>query len=47
MHAASWKKHYFLNELNSLAQEAGIEIDPLGDLNTEMERKLGQLVLEK
>ncbi|KAG5539923.1 hypothetical protein RHGRI_020222 [Rhododendron griersonianum] len=28
-------------------KEAGIEIDPLGDLNTESERKLGQLVLEK
>ncbi|KAF7137546.1 hypothetical protein RHSIM_Rhsim07G0113700 [Rhododendron simsii] len=30
-----------------LLKEAGIEIDPLGDLNTESERKLGQLVLEK
>lgn len=30
-----------------MLKEAGIEIDPLGDLNTEMERKLGQLVLEK
>lgn len=28
-------------------QDAGVEIDPLGDLNTETERKLGQLVLEK
>ncbi|GMP62769.1 hypothetical protein CsSME_00024742 [Camellia sinensis var. sinensis] len=28
-------------------KEAGVEIDPLGDLNTESERKLGQLVLEK
>ena len=28
-------------------QDAGVEIDPLGDLNTEAERKLGQLVLEK
>lgn len=28
-------------------QEAGVEADPLGDLNTEVERKLGQLVLEK
>ncbi|KAL6544221.1 Aspartate--tRNA ligase 2, cytoplasmic [Orobanche gracilis] len=27
--------------------EAGVEIDPLGDLNTESERKLGHLVLEK
>ncbi|KAG6399475.1 hypothetical protein SASPL_140956 [Salvia splendens] len=26
--------------------EAGIEVDPFGDLNTETERKLGQLVLE-
>ncbi|GFQ03701.1 aspartate--tRNA ligase cytoplasmic [Phtheirospermum japonicum] len=30
-----------------MLKEAGIEIDPLGDLNTESERKLGQLVLEK
>lgn len=30
-----------------LLKEAGIEIDPLGDLNTESERKLGQLVFEK
>ncbi|CAH2050358.1 unnamed protein product [Thlaspi arvense] len=28
-------------------KEAGVEVDPLGDLNTESERKLGQLVLEK
>ena len=28
-------------------QEAGVEVDPLGDLNTETERKLGQLVFEK
>ena len=28
-------------------QDAGVEVDPLGDLNTEAERKLGQLVLEK
>ena len=28
-------------------QEAGVEADPLGDLNTETERKLGLLVLEK
>ncbi|XP_065881053.1 aspartate--tRNA ligase 2, cytoplasmic-like [Euphorbia lathyris] len=27
--------------------EAGVEVDPYGDLNTEAERKLGQLVLEK
>ncbi|PKI31783.1 hypothetical protein CRG98_047822 [Punica granatum] len=27
-------------------KDAGVEIDPLGDLNTESERKLGQLVLE-
>ncbi|PKA65826.1 Asparagine--tRNA ligase, chloroplastic/mitochondrial [Apostasia shenzhenica] len=26
---------------------AGVEVDPLGDLNTEAERKLGRLVLEK
>uniref|UniRef100_A0A1D1Y570 aspartate--tRNA ligase n=2 Tax=Anthurium amnicola TaxID=1678845 RepID=A0A1D1Y570_9ARAE len=30
-----------------MLQEAGVEIDPMGDLNTESERKLGQLVLEK
>ncbi|KAL5699733.1 aspartate--tRNA ligase [Ranunculus cassubicifolius] len=30
-----------------LLKEAGIEVDPLGDLNTETERKLGQLVKEK
>ncbi|KAH6792258.1 Class II aminoacyl-tRNA and biotin synthetases superfamily protein [Perilla frutescens var. hirtella] len=30
-----------------MLKEAGIEIDPFGDLNTETERKLGQLVLEK
>ncbi|XP_010526284.1 PREDICTED: aspartate--tRNA ligase 2, cytoplasmic [Tarenaya hassleriana] len=30
-----------------MLKEAGVEIDPLGDLNTESERKLGQLVLEK
>lgn len=28
-------------------QEAGVEIEPFGDLNTEAERKLGKLVLEK
>ncbi|GAU12896.1 hypothetical protein TSUD_73830, partial [Trifolium subterraneum] len=28
-------------------QEVGVEIEPFGDLNTEAERKLGQLVLEK
>ncbi|KAI5313349.1 PREDICTED: aspartate--tRNA ligase [Prunus dulcis] len=26
---------------------AGVEVDPMGDLNTETEKKLGQLVLEK
>ncbi|CAK9317422.1 unnamed protein product [Citrullus colocynthis] len=30
-----------------MLKDAGIEIDPLGDLNTEAERKLGHLVLEK
>nr|GMD04658.1 aspartate--tRNA ligase 2, cytoplasmic-like [Ipomoea batatas] len=30
-----------------MLKEAGIDVDPLGDLNTESERKLGQLVLEK
>ncbi|KAM7262675.1 hypothetical protein ACFE04_000358 [Oxalis oulophora] len=30
-----------------MLKDAGVEVDPLGDLNTEVERKLGQLVLEK
>ncbi|KAM7485485.1 hypothetical protein LguiA_001494 [Lonicera macranthoides] len=30
-----------------MLKEAGVEVDPLGDLNTESERTLGQLVLEK
>ncbi|KAL5700072.1 aspartate--tRNA ligase [Ranunculus cassubicifolius] len=30
-----------------MLKEAGIEVEPLGDLNTETERKLGQLVKEK
>eukprot|EP00262_Sarcandra_glabra_P007157 TRINITY_DN1976_c0_g2_i1.p1 TRINITY_DN1976_c0_g2~~TRINITY_DN1976_c0_g2_i1.p1 ORF type:complete len:556 (-),score=89.37 TRINITY_DN1976_c0_g2_i1:221-1888(-) len=30
-----------------MLKESGIEVDPLGDLNTESERKLGQLVREK
>ncbi|KAK4489771.1 hypothetical protein RD792_000408 [Penstemon davidsonii] len=30
-----------------MIKEAGVEIDPLGDLNTKTKRKLGQLVLEK
>ncbi|PWA89950.1 class II aminoacyl-tRNA and biotin synthetases superfamily protein [Artemisia annua] len=30
-----------------LLKDAGIEVDPLGDLNTETERALGKLVLEK
>ncbi|KAJ9702253.1 hypothetical protein PVL29_004137 [Vitis rotundifolia] len=30
-----------------MLKEAGVEVDPYGDLNTEAERKLGQLVLEK
>ncbi|GLT55652.1 hypothetical protein SLA2020_287540 [Shorea laevis] len=30
-----------------MLKDAGVEIDPLGDLHTESERKLGQLVLEK
>ncbi|WOL19797.1 hypothetical protein Cni_G28599 [Canna indica] len=30
-----------------MLQDAGVEVDPLGDLNTEVERKLGQLVREK
>ncbi|KAG9448732.1 hypothetical protein H6P81_008697 [Aristolochia fimbriata] len=30
-----------------MLKEAGIQVDPFGDLNTEAEKKLGQLVLEK
>lgn len=30
-----------------MLKEAGIEVDPFGDLNTESERKLGQLVAKK
>ncbi|KAH0986350.1 hypothetical protein GBA52_013527 [Prunus armeniaca] len=30
-----------------MLKDAGVEVDPMGDLNTEAERKLGQLVLEK
>ncbi|KAF3950535.1 hypothetical protein CMV_023730 [Castanea mollissima] len=30
-----------------MLKDGGVEVDPLGDLNTEAERKLGQLVLEK
>ncbi|VFQ94428.1 unnamed protein product [Cuscuta campestris] len=30
-----------------MLKEAGVDIDPFGDLNTESERKLGQLVFEK
>ncbi|OMO61926.1 Aspartyl/Asparaginyl-tRNA synthetase, class IIb [Corchorus capsularis] len=30
-----------------MLKDSGVEVDPLGDLNTEAERKLGQLVLEK
>ncbi|XP_061364755.1 aspartate--tRNA ligase 2, cytoplasmic [Gastrolobium bilobum] len=30
-----------------MLKDAGIEIEPFGDLNTEAERRLGQLVLEK
>jgi aspartyl-tRNA synthetase len=31
----------------SIQQEAGTEIEPMGDLNTEAEKKLGRLVKEK
>ena len=31
----------------SVWQEAGTEIEPMGDLNTEAEKKLGRLVKEK
>ncbi|KAM0944358.1 putative aspartate--tRNA ligase [Dioscorea sansibarensis] len=30
-----------------MLKEAGLEVDPLGDLNTETERKLGRLVFDK
>ncbi|XP_068641796.1 aspartate--tRNA ligase 2, cytoplasmic [Aristolochia californica] len=39
--------HLTFEEGLQMLKEAGIEVDPLGDLNTESERKLGQLVLEK
>ncbi|KAG0479564.1 hypothetical protein HPP92_010422 [Vanilla planifolia] len=42
---------YNLNVTNEagelLLQDAGIEVDPFGDLNTEAERTLGRLVLDK
>jgi hypothetical protein len=28
-------------------QEAGVEVEPMGDLNTEAEKKLGKLVSDK
>ncbi|CAL2253335.1 unnamed protein product [Prunus armeniaca] len=34
-------------KLDLPVQDAGVKVDPMGDLNTEAERKLGQLVLEK
>lgn len=37
---------YYL-KFDLLVQDAGVEVDPMGDLNTEAERKLGQIVLEK
>jgi hypothetical protein len=40
------KKEVIL-KFDMFVQDAGVEVDPLGDLNTELERKLGQLVLEK
>uniref|UniRef100_A0A2P2L3Z0 aspartate--tRNA ligase n=1 Tax=Rhizophora mucronata TaxID=61149 RepID=A0A2P2L3Z0_RHIMU len=39
--------HLRFEEGVQMLKEAGVEIDPHGDLNTESERKLGQLVLEK
>ncbi|ONI12059.1 hypothetical protein PRUPE_4G141600 [Prunus persica] len=30
-----------------MLKDAGVEVDPMGDLNTEAKRKLGQLVLDK
>ncbi|GKF14053.1 hypothetical protein Tco_0055515 [Tanacetum coccineum] len=37
----------FVDMFNKIDEECGIEVDPLGDLNTEIERTLGKLVLEK
>ncbi|EYU31296.1 hypothetical protein MIMGU_mgv1a019826mg, partial [Erythranthe guttata] len=37
---------YFLKG-SSFLQEASVEVDPLGDLSTETDRKLGQHILEK
>jgi aspartyl-tRNA synthetase len=31
----------------TVLQDAGTEIEPMGDLNTEAEKKLGRLVKEK
>lgn len=38
---------YYYFKFDLLVQDAGVEVDPMGDLNTEAERKLGQIVLEK
>ncbi|BFG41146.1 hypothetical protein CerSpe_274200 [Prunus speciosa] len=48
-------RHYSEKELEAVGRQysfeplkdAGVEVDPMGDLNTETEKKLGQLVLEK
>ncbi|MCL7048121.1 hypothetical protein MKW94_027247 [Papaver nudicaule] len=37
----------FEEGIQMLKEEDGVEVDPLSDLNTEMERKLGKLVAEK
>ncbi|KAI8547739.1 hypothetical protein RHMOL_Rhmol07G0219300 [Rhododendron molle] len=42
-----FKRLTWIQDMDWQGKEAGIEICPLGDLNTESERKLGQLVLEK
>ncbi|KAL6521033.1 hypothetical protein OROGR_017602 [Orobanche gracilis] len=47
MPASQPAKQEMRNKLGKYSMEAGIEIDPFVDLNTETERKLGQLVLEK
>lgn len=40
------KSRLYIVDLSN-QQEAGTEIEPMGDLNTEAEKKLGRLVREK
>lgn len=47
LHACIAKLFPCSSNFTMLVQDAGIEIDYLDHLNAEVERKLGQLVLEK